>query len=61
MADYKANGYKPQTVEYADAPSNMASRTTEKKPSKLKEHFRKRWWLHLLNFVVGTLLISLLL
>lgn len=35
--------------------------TADPKPSKMKEHFRRFWWLHLLNFVIGTLLISLLL
>jgi hypothetical protein len=39
--------YKPQTVDY----------TT----NKFKEHFRKTWWIHLIIFVVSTLLISLLL
>ncbi|KAF2675290.1 hypothetical protein BT63DRAFT_420503 [Microthyrium microscopicum] len=29
--------------------------------SKFKQHFRKYWWAHLLNFVIGTLLLSLLL
>lgn len=53
--------YKPQTVDYTSPPATANGATPQKKPSKFKEHFRKTWKLHLIIFVVSTLLISLLL
>jgi len=62
MADYKANSseYKPQTVDYQNSPQTNGV-PPGKKPGKIKAHFRRFWWLHLLNFIIGTLLLSLLL
>jgi hypothetical protein len=63
MAEPKATenyDYKPATVDYSSPPATANGRP-QKKPSKFKEHFRKTWWIHLIIFVVSTLLISLLL
>jgi hypothetical protein len=64
MADSKPTAnydYKPATVDYSSPPATANGATPQKKPSKFKEHFRRTWWLHLIIFVVSTLLISLLL
>ena len=53
--------YKPQTVDYTSPPATANGAAPKKKESKLKAHFRKTWWIHLIIFVVSTLLISLLL
>ena len=64
MADNKPTenyDYKPQTVDYTSPPVTANGATPQKKPNKFKEHFRRTWWIHLIIFVVSTLLISLLL
>jgi len=51
------DGYKAQTVE------NVSSNQPYSPPkqNKMKQHLRKYWWLHLISFIVGVILITLLL
>ncbi|KAF2435655.1 hypothetical protein EJ08DRAFT_283996 [Tothia fuscella] len=57
--DNKYNGeYKSQTMETVS--SNQQHQPPTKK-SKMKEHFRRFWWLHLISFIIGTILVTLLL
>jgi hypothetical protein len=59
MSTY-ANGngkYGAQTVE------NVGSNDYQpvQKGGKLKAHFRRFWWLHLINFLLGFLIVTLIL
>lgn len=49
-------GYKAETLENVQSyPSSPPP-----KQSKMKAHMRKFWWLHLISFILGTLLVNLL-
>jgi len=52
----KYGNYKAETLE------NVSSYQTSPTPkqSKMKAHMRKYWWLHLLSFVICTILINIL-
>jgi hypothetical protein len=57
--DNKYNGdYKSATVEHS---SPNGTYSPPPKQSKIKAHFRKFWWLHLISFIIGTILVTLLL
>jgi hypothetical protein len=58
--------FKSSTVEYGQhspetSTNHYAPVEEQKEPSKFKRHCQRFWWLHLINFVLGTLIISLLL
>jgi hypothetical protein len=48
--------YKTETVN-----TSSDYRSLPPKQSKMKAHMRKFWWLHLISFILGTILINLLL
>jgi len=50
--------YKTQTLE--TVPSQGYGQRPAK-GGKLKAHFRRFWWLHLISFIIGTILVTLLL
>ncbi|KAF2397606.1 hypothetical protein EJ06DRAFT_481937 [Trichodelitschia bisporula] len=50
--------YKNDTLEHVSSPGYSAP---PRKQGKLKAHFRRFWWLHLIIFIIGFLLVLLLL
>lgn len=68
MDHNKDQEFKSSTVEYGQhSPETNVYHTTTheetnvKQPGKFKRNLRKYWWLHCLNFVIGTIVISMIL
>lgn len=57
-ANGKYGEYKTQTLENVSSADYRGG--PPQKQSKIKEHMRKFWWLHLLSFIIGTILINIL-
>lgn len=54
----KYGEYKTQTLENVSSAEYRGA--PPPKQSKIKAHMRKFWWLHLLSFIIGTILVNIL-
>lgn len=59
--EYKPEyGYKPQTIEHVTAGDHYRAEQPSKK-NKIKEHYKRFWWVHLIMWIFGTILVTCLL
>ncbi|RDI89622.1 hypothetical protein Vi05172_g881 [Venturia inaequalis] len=54
----KYGEYKTQTLENVSSADYRGA--PPPKESKIKAHLRKFWWMHLLSFIIGTILINII-